>query len=50
MLTIGMTHTTVDIENLKRVKQEALKRDMTLKEFVNRAIREYLKKLYRKAR
>jgi hypothetical protein len=34
--------TTIDIKDLKRVKQEALKRDMTLKELVNRAIKEYL--------
>lgn len=48
MLTIDMTHTTIDIRDLKRVKREAVNRDMTIKELVNRAIDEYLKKPHRK--
>lgn len=39
-----MAYTTIDIEDLKRVKREALDRDITLKELVNHAIKEYLKK------
>lgn len=39
-----MTCTTIDIKDLKRVKREALDRGMTLKELVNRAVEEYLRK------
>ena len=42
MLTIGMTHTTIDIKDLKRVKREAVDRGV--------AINEYLKKSRQKAR
>jgi hypothetical protein len=45
-----MTHTTIDIKDLKRVKHEALDRGITIKELVNRAVEEYLKKPRRKAR
>jgi hypothetical protein len=37
-----VTCTTIDIKDLKRVRREALDREMTLKELVNRAIKEYL--------
>ncbi|MBA7507038.1 hypothetical protein ES706_05754 [subsurface metagenome] len=37
-----MTYTTIDVDDLKSVKQEALKRDMTLREFVNHSIKMYL--------
>ena len=36
--------TTIDIKDLKRIKREALDWGMTLKELVNRAVEEYLKK------
>lgn len=50
MLTIGMTRTTIDIKDYKRVKCEAVNRDITVKELVNRTITDYLKKPHRKAR
>lgn len=34
---------TIYIDDLKRVKHEALERNITLKEFVNRTIKKYLK-------
>lgn len=37
-----MPYTTININNLKHVKLEALKRGITLRELVNRAIGEYL--------
>lgn len=42
-----MIYTTIEIKNLKRVKKKAVDRDMTLKEFVNRAIERYLREVPR---
>jgi len=37
-----MTKTTIDIDDLNRVKKAAIDGNMTLRELVNRAIRRYL--------
>ncbi|GAJ04308.1 unnamed protein product, partial [marine sediment metagenome] len=38
-------HTTIYIENLEGVKHEALRRGITLRKLVNRAINKYLKEV-----
>ena len=47
-LVVGVTYTTVNIDDLKRVKREALERGITLRELVNLAIKEYLERHPRK--
>lgn len=39
-----MPLTTVNIENLKEIKKKCIDLDITLKELVNEAVKEYLKK------
>jgi hemerythrin len=38
-----MTKTTIDIKNLEEIKIQAIKRKMTLKQLLNKAVKEYLK-------
>ena len=45
---VGVPYTTINIDDLKRVKREALERGITLRKLVNLAIKEYLERHPRK--
>jgi len=47
-LVVGVPYTTINIDDLKRVKREALERGLTLRELVNLAVKEYLERHPRK--